>query len=116
MARNRNRDRVIYDNDATIVTENAAVNDGVSVIRRSPSSGQVDFSASSALDTLAGYIMQNFPMDRPMNERGVCFFCGKETAYPMRKLCVDCMGRNSKIIYENLKEILDSSDRMITLE
>lgn len=117
MARTRNRGRVIYDNDATVVTEGTAVADDVSIVKRSEVRGaERVISARDALDTLAGYIAQNFPMDRPMNERGMCVLCGKETAYPMRKLCVECMSRNSKNIYASLRRIVADSDDMITIE
>ena len=92
--------RTIYDNDGTTVTETVGASDGATVFK----SGEgTHFDVSDVLDTFAGYLLPRFKIEKQSGS-GKCMICGKDTAYPVRKVCVDCMDKYSDDLYQQSKE------------
>lgn len=110
MARDR---RVRYNQDATVITEGTNAVDEISVERSAPATREI--SVNDAIDTMAAYLLPKFKVDKDASNPGTCVFCGKETAYQMRHLCVDCMGNVSNDLYRRIKSAIAAGETEINL-
>lgn len=110
MARDR---RVRYNQDATVITEAANVADEISVKSSAPVTRQI--SVNDAIDTMAAYLLPKFKVEKDASNPGTCIFCGKETAYQMRHLCVDCMSNVSNDLYCRIKSAIAAGETEIKL-
>lgn len=110
MARDR---RVRYNQDATVITEGASTADEVSVKKSAPATREI--SVEDAIDTMAAYLLPKFKVEKDSSNPGTCVFCGKETAYQMRHLCVDCMGDVSNDLYSRIKSAIAAGETEIKL-
>lgn len=109
----RERRRTIYSQDATVITEGASAIDEVAVKRNEQSTHEI--SVEDAIDTMAAYLLPKFKVEKDPNNPGTCVFCGKETAYQMRHLCVDCMGSVSNDLYRRIKSAIAAREAEIKL-
>lgn len=100
-----NKSRTLYDNDGTVVIDTTGISDEVSVEQSvgDNSAAHTTYTVNDALDTLASYLLPRFPIDKSREESGVCKVCGKQTSFPIRKMCVECMEKYSQKLYENAK-------------
>lgn len=110
MARDR---RVRYNQDATVITEGTNAADEISVERSAPATREI--SVNDAIDTMAAYLLPKFKVEKDSSNPGTCLFCGKETAYQMRHLCVDCMGSVSNDLYRRIKSAIVAGETEIKL-
>lgn len=110
MARDR---RVRYNQDATVITEGTNAADEVAVKRNAPIMREI--SVEDAIDTMAAYLLPKFKVEKDSSNPGTCVFCGKETAYQMRHLCVDCMGSVSNDLYRRIKSAIVAGETEIKL-
>lgn len=110
MARDR---RIRYSQDATVITEGANVADEAFVESSAPATREI--SVEDAIDTMAAYLLPKFKVDKGSSNPGTCVFCGKETAYQMRHLCVDCMGSASNDLYRRIKSAITAGETEINL-
>lgn len=109
----RDRRRTVYSQDATVITEGANAVDEVSVKRNAPTTRKI--SVEDAIDTMAAYLLPKFKVEKDSSNPGTCVFCGKETAYQMRHLCVDCMGSVSNDLYRRIKSAIAAGETEINL-
>ena len=59
-------------------------------------------SAKDAIDTMQSYQTGNFSFV-DSSSKGVCAFCGKQTAFKNRHVCVDCWKKYKDEIIDGLK-------------
>lgn len=59
-------------------------------------------SAEDAIDTMQSYQTGNFSFV-DSSAKGVCAFCGKQTAFKNRHVCVDCWKKYKDEIIDGLK-------------
>lgn len=118
MARNRQRPgKIIYNNDATVITETPSVNDTVEVDRNSSvrsNRRNVDIPISYVIDTFAGY--SPFHIDNGDSVGGECFICHARTQYPVRRLCVPCAKKYSFELHEKAMSAPELGDRTVSIE
>lgn len=109
----RDRRRTVYSQDATVITEGANAVDEISVERNTLTTREI--SVNDAIDTMAAYLLPKFKVEKDSGNPGTCVFCGKETAYQMRHLCVDCMGNVSNDLYRKIKSAIAAGETEIKL-
>lgn len=73
-----------------------------SVQKNDTISKNVVLSAEDAIDTMQSYQTGNFSFV-DSSAKGVCAFCGKQTAFKNRHVCVDCWKQNKDEIIDGLK-------------
>lgn len=59
-------------------------------------------SAKDAIETMQSYQTGNFSVV-DASAKGVCVFCGKQTAFKNRHVCVDCWTKHKDEIVDGLK-------------
>ena len=112
----RDRRRTIYSQDATVITEGATAADEAVVKRSVPEVRTTrEISVEDAIDTMAAYLLPKFKVEKDSSNPGECVFCGKETAYQMRHLCVDCMSSVSSDLYRRIKSAIAAGETEIRM-
>lgn len=116
MAR-RNKGNVIFDDDATlIIQKNEMKMDDIIqepiVNRATRRIDESPIQVVDVLDAIAGFIMPTIDMIRD-DSPGECILCGKQTAYKMRKLCVDCMKQHGREFYEKARTAIENGETTI---
>lgn len=102
----KDRRRILYDKDGTQILETppeSVMKTDSTSVSRSPSYGNVEISLSEIVGTLISYTQ--FRVDKGGDGDGKCLICGASTAYPVRKICTDCMRAYSEQIYDESTSI-----------
>lgn len=107
--------RKIFDDGVTVTEEvsvknkkkpGLTVNDGSTTNYKSPVRKTI--KVEDVIDTFAGYLPTQFNfMPR---DGGQCLLCGKETISSMRKICVDCLKKRGKEIYQKARNFAEIGD------
>lgn len=93
----RDRRRIVYNDDATLITEdNTSKHDEESFDR--VYTKNVELGLDDVIGTYASYAQ--FKFDKGGESDGTCAVCGDHTAYPVRKLCVKCMKKYSEQLFD----------------
>lgn len=112
------RNRKLYDNDGVVV-EQTYPTDDVEVVskkmRSAPMSETKTINVADVLDTYAGYIPQRFGMNYGAEDSGECIICNAKTQYPLRKICVPCLEKYGREIFEKCKESIDIGESYFEL-
>lgn len=111
----RDRRRIVYDQDGTVITETPSVSENVSVQKVRRNSTNVEIPVLDAIDTLAAYLLPRFKVEKSPDNPGTCYICGKSTAYQIRHICVDCMDRVSDDLYQKTKAAVEAKETNIIL-
>lgn len=111
----RDRRRIIYDQDGTIVTETPSASVNAPVQKSRSNNTNVEIPVLDAIDTLAAYLLPRFKVEKSADNPGTCYICGKNTAYQMRHLCVDCMDRVSDDLYQKTRAAVEAKETSIIL-
>lgn len=117
MAR-RNKEHIIFDDDATVIIQkDSEVKTDEEEMSTAHVARQADndkpVQVVDVLDAIAGFVMPTFDMIRDTDGNGECVLCGKQTAYKMRKLCVDCMHQHGREFYEKARTAIKNGETTI---
>lgn len=114
MAR-RNKENIIFDNDATLIIQKDPEETAPVEPKQMRKARTINkpIEVVDVLDTIAGYIMPTFYMVQDSEKQGECLLCGKQTAYKMRKLCVDCMKKHAREYYEKARAAIENGETTI---
>lgn len=115
--------RKIYDEDnveieVTPASEQLAVSEEAEVFKTSSKTNKkknATISVGDVFDAFASYINPKFSVIEANTGSGKCVICGKDTAYSIRKICVDCMETYSEQIYEKAKDAIANGEVEIKL-
>lgn len=110
----RDRRRVRYDQDATVITESTGMADDISVQKENGNIG-ARMPVLDAIDTLAAYLLPRFDIKKDPSITGTCVMCGNDTAYVIRHLCVDCMERIGNDFYLKTKAAVEAKESEVIL-
>lgn len=112
------RNRKIYD-DGAVMVEQTYADDSATVVskkmRSAPVSENKTINVTDVFETYAGYIPQRFGMNDGAEDNGECIICGAKTQYPLRKICVPCLEKYGKEIFEKCKESIESGESYFEL-
>lgn len=112
------RNKKIFD-DGAILVEQTYPTDDVEVVskktRSAPMSETKTINVVDVLDTYAGYIPQRFGMNDGAEDSGECIICGAKTQYPLRKVCVPCLEKYGRDVYEKCKGSIESGESYFEL-
>lgn len=120
----RDRRRIIYDNDATVITESIGNEENNSTTdslhrsaKRSAFIENVTMSVSDVVDTFASYAsVPRWFIDYKAEKLGECNICHRDTAYRFRRICVDCMDKYGDTIFDLARNASDNGETTITFE
>lgn len=98
--------RKIYDNDGTTVevSDTPKVEETVSVMRANEvaEEKEIEVSAQDALSSFAAYMIPQLSFME--TGHGTCVICGADTNSEMRTICLDCMKKHKKELYDSMKD------------
>lgn len=118
MAR-RNRDKVLYDNDGTVLiqsdTPTATASSPMKAPSKAPAKNTTEIKVTDVLDTLAGFTIPRFNLYSESEGKGECILCGKETTYKKRKVCVTCLEEHGEELYAKARNAIENGETTITL-
>lgn len=107
------RNKKIFD-DGAILVEQTYQTDVVEVVskkmRSAPMSETKTINVADVFDTYAGYIPQRFGMNDGADDSGECIICGAKTQYPLRKICVPCLEKYGKEIFDKAKNCVEDGE------
>lgn len=121
MARERRARKVLYDSDATVITENESVDTGnvgfnaQNVSRMSMKENGVEVKMEDLFDTLVAYSPYRWFGSVKGVGTGTCVICGKSTCEDIRKICGECMDKFHPFLYRKGKEVLKDGERSINI-
>lgn len=120
MARDRRTRKVIFDNDASVITESKGIGNETTDVRVSQtndtgSGPNSTVQLSDLFDTLISYTSQRWFQNQKNTGTGTCCICGKETREAIRKICGDCMDRYQDVIYTKVQEAFNNGEQSITI-
>lgn len=90
------------DKRGGLIVEKTEPIDKISVEKRSVIKKEATISASDTIDTLQSYQTGNFSV-LDSSEKGICVFCGNQTSFKNRHVCIDCWKENKNEIIDGLK-------------
>lgn len=114
MQENKSRKRIFeegmsVEDNSIVVSKKPPVNDDTAEdAEKIKNKADMEIKVSDVLDTFAGYLpgKANFMT----MEKGTCMICGSKTMSSMRKICMECLTKNGKKIYESAKHAADIGD------
>lgn len=120
MARDRRTRKVIFENDASVITESHGIVDDMTDVRAIQTNdigvgANITVQLSDLFDALISYTSQRWFQNQKNAGTGTCCICGKETRESIRKICGDCMDRYQDVIYNNVQESFNDGKQSITI-
>lgn len=97
--------RKIYDNDGTTVevSDTPKVEEKVEVMKADTSEEkEIEVSAQDALSSFSAYMIPQLSFME--TGHGTCVICGADTNSEMRTICLDCMKKYKKELYDSMKD------------
>lgn len=67
-------------------------------------------SAVDMISTIESYLVSAVGTNNTVSGKGTCVFCGKQTAYANRTVCVDCFKQNKNKIMDGFKNAVQDVD------
>lgn len=123
MATKKRKPVTVFDDDGVLIEQTFPEEDVQVVAKKARTAPSTEFpefksvTVSDVFDTFAGYLNSRLSMNDSSSGKGTCVVCGKETLYPLRKICIDCLESNGvENIYTMTKEAIEMGTPTIELE
>lgn len=98
--------RKIYDNDGTTVevSDTPKVEENVEIMKANEvaEEKEIEVNAQDALSSFAAYMIPQLSFME--TGHGTCVICGADTNSEMRTICLDCMKKYKKELYDSMKD------------
>lgn len=120
MARDRRASKVLYNSDATLITQNESVeatdaNNTRMAANKAMNEMGATIQVADFFDTLVSYSpFRWFGSVKGMGT-GTCVLCGKETREDIRRICGECLDRYQSVLYRKTKEALNNGESYINI-